>query len=71
MTPEQFIPQNYFPLGSYPCPNLINPHIDQMKKDMDSWIDHDYAYLPESARKKYKKNGIPSMYGKNGSQGKL
>lgn len=58
MTPEQFNPQEYLPLGYYPWPDLLNPNVAQMEIDMNTWIDHDYAYLPESARRKYKKMGF-------------
>jgi hypothetical protein len=59
MTTEQFKEQyssaNYLPVDYYPWPNLINPHVEQMGRDMDSWIDKDYTFLTEKQREKYKK----------------
>jgi hypothetical protein len=58
MKPEDFNPQDYLPQGYYPWPDLINSNIGQMEIDMNNWIDQDYAYLPEKARRKYKKMGF-------------
>jgi predicted metal-dependent phosphoesterase TrpH len=58
MKPEDFNPQDYLPQGCYPWPDLINPNIAQMEIDMNNWIDHDYTYLSEKARRKYKKMGF-------------
>ncbi|WP_257667925.1 terpene synthase family protein [Parapedobacter tibetensis] len=55
MKPEEYNPSDYLPLNCYPWPNLINPHVDQMGKDMDAWIDNDYTFLTEKQREKYKK----------------
>lgn len=57
MTEDQFIPQNYLPLDYYPWPNLINPHVGQMKKDMDSWID-DYAIFQKMQGENIKRWGF-------------
>ncbi|MDR6527526.1 hypothetical protein J2787_002918 [Chryseobacterium rhizosphaerae] len=46
---------DYLPLGYYPWPDLINPHVDQMGRDMDFWIDNDYTFLTEKQREKYKR----------------
>ncbi|SEW21914.1 hypothetical protein SAMN05421841_1657 [Chryseobacterium wanjuense] len=55
MNPEEYKSKNYLPLGHYPWPDLINPHAEQMGKDMDGWIDNDYTFLTEKQRKTYKK----------------
>ncbi|WP_157977068.1 terpene synthase family protein [Taibaiella helva] len=55
MTPEQYHSADYLPQGFYPWPDLINPHAEQMGKDMDGWIDNDYTFLTEKQRVTYKK----------------
>ncbi|WP_265130953.1 terpene synthase family protein [Chryseobacterium oranimense] len=55
MTAEQFNSSDYLPQGFYPWPDLINPHVEQMGRDMDSWIDNDYTFLTEKQREIYKK----------------
>jgi hypothetical protein len=55
MTSEQYKSTDYLPKGYYPWPDIINPHVVQMGKDMDSWIDNDYTFLTEKQREKYKK----------------
>ncbi len=59
MTANQFIEQfnaaDYLPAGHYPWPDTINPHVTQMGKEMEEWIDTDYITWPEKIREKYKK----------------
>lgn len=55
MRPEEFKSSNYLPLNYYPWPNLVNSHIEQMGRDMDSWIDNDYTFLTDEQKVKYKK----------------
>ncbi len=55
MKPEEYKSKNYLPFGHYPWPDLINPHAEQMGKDMDGWIDNDYTFLTEKQRTIYKK----------------
>lgn len=59
MTDKQFIEQfdgsTYLPKGYYPWTDAINPHVEQMGKEMDEWIDTDYTVLPQKVREKYKK----------------
>ncbi|MBL1222322.1 hypothetical protein JET18_15835 [Chryseobacterium sp. L7] len=55
MRPEDYHSKDYLPLGHYPWPDLINPHAEQMGKDMDGWIDNDYTFLTEKQRTIYKK----------------
>ncbi|HEY8959313.1 terpene synthase family protein [Chitinophaga sp.] len=55
MTPEEFNPRDYLPLNYYPWPNRVNPHLEQMGKDMESWIDNDYNFLTPKQIAKYKK----------------
>lgn len=59
MTTEEFIEQfnaaDYLPIGYYPWPDTINPHVEQMGKDVDQWIDTDYVSWPEKIKKKYRK----------------
>lgn len=55
MRPEEFKSSNYLPLNYYPWPNLVNSHIAQMGRDMDSWIDNDYTFLTDEQKVKYKK----------------
>ncbi|EJL71436.1 terpene synthase family protein [Chryseobacterium populi] len=55
MKPEEYYSKNYLPRGHYPWPDLINPHAEQMGKDMDGWIDNDYTFLTEKQREIYKK----------------
>ncbi len=35
----------------------MNPNVEQMGKDMDSWIDNDYTFLTELQKARYKKCG--------------
>ncbi|SFN05460.1 hypothetical protein SAMN05421594_0675 [Chryseobacterium oleae] len=55
MKPEEYNSKDYLPRGHYPWPDLINPHAEQMGKDMDGWIDNDYTFLTEKQRKTYKR----------------
>ncbi|RWW91773.1 terpene synthase family protein [Flavobacterium cerinum] len=55
MKPEEYNSKDYLPHGHYPWPDLINPHAEQMGKDMDGWIDNDYTFLTEKQREKYKR----------------
>ncbi|WP_148044353.1 terpene synthase family protein [Sinomicrobium pectinilyticum] len=55
MKPEEYNSGDYLPLNYYPWPNLVNPHIEQMGKDMDTWIDNDYTFLTEIQKIRYKK----------------
>lgn len=55
MKPEEYHSKDYLPRGHYPWPDLINPHAEQMGKDMDGWIDNDYTFLTEKQRETYKK----------------
>lgn len=55
MKPEEYNSKDYLPRGHYPWPDLINPHAEQMGKDMDGWIDNDYTFLTEKQRGIYKK----------------
>jgi hypothetical protein len=55
MQPEEFKSSYYLPLNYYPWPNLVNPHIEQMGRDMDYWIDNDYTFLTDVQRERYKK----------------
>ncbi|MBL3547565.1 terpene synthase family protein [Chryseobacterium sp. KMC2] len=55
MKPEEYHSKDYLPRGHYPWPDLINPHAEQMGKDMDEWIDNDYTFLTEKQRETYKK----------------
>lgn len=55
MKPEEYSSKDYLPLGYYPWPDLINPHAEQMGKDMDGWIDNEYTFLTEKQRETYKK----------------
>jgi hypothetical protein len=55
MKPEEYNSKDYLPRDHYPWPDLINPHAEQMGKDMDGWIDNDYTFLTEKQRKIYKK----------------
>lgn len=55
MKPENFNPRDYLPLNYYPWPNLINPHVDEIGKVMDDWIDNDYTFLSEKLKGKYKR----------------
>ncbi|MBS0027345.1 terpene synthase family protein [Chitinophaga sp. 22321] len=55
MRPEEYNSGNYLPINYYPWPNLINPHVEQMGRDMDGWIDNDYTFLTEKQKVRYKK----------------
>lgn len=55
MTAAEYNSRDYLPLNYYPWPNLVNPHIEQMGRDMDAWIDNDYTFLTEKQRIRYKK----------------
>ena len=55
MPPAVYNSSDYLPLNYYPWPNLMNPHIEQMGRDMDAWIDNDYTFLTEIQKIKYKK----------------
>ncbi|REC63067.1 hypothetical protein DRF65_07515 [Chryseobacterium pennae] len=55
MNPLDYKSKDYLPLNYYPWPNLMNPHVEQMGKDMDAWIDNDYTFLTELQKIRYKK----------------
>jgi Terpene synthase family 2, C-terminal metal binding len=55
MLPEEYSSKTYLPVGYYPWPDLVSPHLERMGRDMEHWIDTDYTDLTESARTKYKR----------------
>ncbi|MET3877872.1 hypothetical protein ABIE50_003284 [Chitinophaga sp. OAE865] len=63
MTPAEYNSGNYLPLNCYPWPNLINPNVEQMGRDMEAWIDNDYTFLTEVQKIKYKKISLYTIPG--------
>ncbi len=50
--------QPYALIFEYPWPDLVNPHFDQMKEDLESWLDTDFTFLSVKTRESYKRMGL-------------
>ena len=54
-----FNPSDYLPRGYYPWPDLINPHVDQLRNEVHDWYDNDYTdWLIKEQKEKYKRQEL-------------
>ncbi|MDR6403531.1 MULTISPECIES: terpene synthase family protein [Chryseobacterium] len=54
----KYFEQPYPLIFKYPWPDLVNPHFDQLKEDLEGWLDTDFTFLSPKTRETYKQMGL-------------